>query len=643
MSFSDYDSVKEQIREAIDIVDLVGRFIPLKRSGRNYVGRCPWHDDSRPSLQVNPERQSFKCWVCDIGGDVFSFMQQMENVDFRESMRLLADMAGVSMPKPHKKKFHTDSPGHEPLPPGEEDINIDKKTMYNAMDWVRKHYHKCLLSDPEAEIALEYLKRRGIEQESIEKFSIGYVPIKSGWLLKQHKNPDSRAVRVLEKTGVLGRGERGESYDFFRGRLLFPIRDTMDHVVAFGGRIIPNSTYQSERKYLNSADSEIFSKFRMLYGLDLARSTIRKSHRVLIMEGYTDCIMAHQQGLTDAVAVLGTALGVEHIRLLKRQHAEKMILVLDGDEAGQKKTGEVIEFFFAEQANLFVLTLPEGADPCEFLLENGADVFNEYLEANMREGLEHLIYLKTRNIDWNNVVETSEALNQVLEVFVNALRNTRHSDNEYGIWLGKSIQKIARKFGVEETKVRERLKGLQNSLNSRRQYRDERPDGPQEEESDKNSELDVEFDPQYAPESIEREMLELWIANPESFVDFFEEIETEPDLLIAPLTKRLYAFCSKLLDRGRMPSFEAMIVHYDDRRMKNFLIELEDSGAAKGLAKMEPEQKTQLFSQLMQGLIKRRENRILPKKIEELEAGSEDEKTARLKELLETRKQRIGK
>ncbi len=237
------------------------------------------------------------------------------------------------------------------------------------MAWAERQYHDCLLSSPEAEPARKYLQDRGITAESIERFHLGFSPTEPSWILQRAGGTPARA-RVLETIGVLARPAGGGSlYDRFRGRVLFSIRDVQGRPVGLGGRVLPGLS-DSPAKYVNSPETPLFAKSHLLYGLDVARETIRKSRTALVMEGYTDCIVAHQYGFTDAVAVLGTALGEGHVRILKR-FADRIVLVLDGDEAGQRRANEVLELFVAQQVDLRILTLPDELDPCEFLLAAG--------------------------------------------------------------------------------------------------------------------------------------------------------------------------------------------------------------------------------------------------------------------------------
>ncbi|MDR1382643.1 MAG: toprim domain-containing protein [Planctomycetaceae bacterium] len=503
--------IKERVRDATDIVELVSRYIPLRRSGQNYVGRCPWHDDSRPSLQVNANRQSFKCWVCNIGGDVFSFVMQMENVDFREALEILADQAGIELPKQYsadaavQRQFQqqvrmTDNSNaanmNKDATSGDSALTrqtashqpelLTKKTLYRALDWTSQKYHEYLLAGNEAGLARDYLNERGIAADSIRKFRIGYAPLQRDWLLEQIKR-DPYRVKILEMSGVLAHrqedahespqpsGHSPQPYDRFRGRLMFPIRDTQDRTIAFGGRLLPGSALQSRAKYVNSPETYLFSKYKQLYGLDLARLTMRHTRRALIMEGYTDVIMAHQFGFGDAVAVLGTALGAEHVRILKR-FVEKMVLVLDGDEAGRKRADEVLELFIAQGADIETLTLPGNADPCEFLLAEGAEAFDNQLRYHTTDALEHAFLSASRGVDLaNDIIGTSRALDKVLGIIALAPAVTNPTDPRR-IRFEKTLQRLAERFGLPEKEVRGRLRQLwetaKKTLKDRRQASD---------------------------------------------------------------------------------------------------------------------------------------------------------------------------
>jgi DNA primase len=356
------DDLKEQIREAVDIVDLVGSYMALRRAGKGFVGLCPWHDDSRPSLQVNPERQTYRCWVCDVGGDVFNFVMRMERLEFREALEQLADRAGIALPR-----------GRGGLPAD------DRAALSKTLDWAAARFRDCLQTDPGAAVAREYLTGRGLEAATLARFGVGFAPESWDWLLRQAATAGV-PVALLERTGlVVKREDRPGHYDRFRGRVMFPIRDPLGRCVAFGGRVLPGARVEAA-KYVNSPETPLFSKSSMLYGLDSAREALAASGRAVVVEGYTDCLAARQAGCGDVVAVLGTALGERHAKLLRR-YADRVVLVLDGDDAGRRRANEILGLLLSEPIDLRIARLPAGVDPCDYLVAHGRDAFEAILAA----------------------------------------------------------------------------------------------------------------------------------------------------------------------------------------------------------------------------------------------------------------------
>ena len=339
-SFSPHDDLKEQVRSAVDIVDLMGSYLEMRRQGRNYVALCPWHSDTKPSLNINPERQSWKCWVCDDGGDIFSFMMKREGVGFREALELLADRAGIEIQR--AQPVAVGSPSHKP-------------TLFRVMEWAETQFHQCLLSDASAEPARVYLRDRGITEENWKKFHLGFAPGGWQWLADR-----AAAVNfgndLLMAAGLLTHNqEKARTYDRFRERVMFSIRDPQNRPIAQGGRILPGA--EEGAKYINSPETRLFSKSDNLYALDVARDTIVADKHAIVVEGYTDVIMLHQHGIGNAVAALGTALGPRHIKVLRR-YTDRVTLVLDGDDAGQRRSNEVLEMFVASPIDLRIVTLP---------------------------------------------------------------------------------------------------------------------------------------------------------------------------------------------------------------------------------------------------------------------------------------------
>jgi DNA primase len=532
---------------------------------------CPWHDDTKPSLQVNPERQSFKCWVCEEGGDVFSFIMRMEGVEFREALEMLADQAGIIL-QPLRR------PGQWPGHPGIESEGSQgaaalvsgegKRALYRAMAWAEQQYHRCLLESDDAEPARHYLRERGITEDSIRKFHIGFAPNRRDWLLNLAGGSPERA-QILETVGILARSQGSPGYyDRFRGRLLFSIRDTQDRAVGLGGRILPESGLTSPAKYVNSPETPLFTKSKLLYGLDVAREAMRKTRIVLVMEGYTDCIVAHQFGFGNAVAVLGTALGLHHVKILKR-FADRIVLVLDGDEAGQKRANEVLELFIAENVDLQILTLPEDNDPCEFLLEHGAEAFADLLETRAVNALDHAFRSATRGIDLaGDVHGSSQALERMVAILAKAPRLRPDSTSDSVLRLERVLTHLAQSFRVPEEEVRRRLTSLRRSAASRPVYHDET--GLAVPEQDR---------PIGKITPLERELLEILLRRPELLAQARRHVR--PEQLAYPLARMVFSRSCIMADDGITPTFDRLMLEFEDAPSKAFLVDLDEGAAAK--------------------------------------------------------------
>jgi DNA primase len=580
-SGSSFDA-KELVRQAIDIVDLIGAYMPLRRQGRNFVGLCPWHDDSRPSLQVNPQRQSWKCWVCDIGGDVFSFIMKIEGVTFPEAMAMLADRAGISL-KPAKTRATPTTPtSHveqedDAAAPAPQAASLDKRTLFKAMAWAEKQYHDCLLNSPEAEPARRYLAERGITAESIEKFHLGFSPQQRDWILRQAGGSSSRA-RILEAVGLLTRpAEGGNPFDRFKGRVLFSIRDAQGRPVGLGGRILPELGTTSPAKYINSPETPLYSKSNLLYGLDLAKDAIRRGGQesahhvrtVLVMEGYTDVIVAHQYGFGNAVAVLGTALGEGHIRILRR-FADRIVLVLDGDEAGQKRTNEVLELFVAQQVDLRILTLPEDLDPCDYLHKYGAAAMADLLSTRAVDALDHAFARETAGLDLDHDIHgVEQALERLLSVIAKAPRLNDVTDAQRRNREWMLLENLAKATRMPEEMLRGRLKELRRKTPARRYVA-----------QDKTAGGDV---PQTAAAPLDpwiREWLQILLVHPECAASVVNEIDE--DRLPPGLGRQIHAAMSRLSNAGIVPAFERLMLEFDDPAVKGLLVELDEQGQAKG-------------------------------------------------------------
>jgi len=558
VSYSSSLDAKERVRQAVDIVDLVGKHIQLRRQGRNYVGLCPWHDDSRPSLQVNPERQSFKCWVCDIGGDVFSFVMKMDGVSFPEALALLADQAGIQL-TPQRQGAGDAAAGA-----------TDKRRLYQAVAWAEQQYRECLLRSAEAEPARRYLEKRGITAASIDEFHLGFAPNQWDWLQRRALSAGFN-VKTLEAIGLVVPSSEGRKpYDRFRGRVLFSIRDVQGRPVGVGGRVLPETGSTSPAKYINSPETPLFAKSSLLYGLDVARDAIRKTGQAIVMEGYTDCIVAHQHGFPNAVAVLGTALGARHVQILKR-FAERIILVLDGDEAGQKRTNEVLELFVAENVDLRIVTLPDDLDPCDFLQARGAEPFRAALAEGAVDALEHAFRVMTRGIDMvRDVHAASGALERLLATVAKAPRLRPDTTRDDRFREEKILQRLAASFRIPEQDVRERLTAVRRE--GQRRSAPSRPNQPAPAVSQPASKI----------EPCDRELLEFLMRYPDRLDETRAVIEAGQ--VASPACRGIYQTCCRLAAEGVEPTFERLMLEYDDPAIKSLLVEADEAGAAKKIA-----------------------------------------------------------
>jgi len=351
---------KAQILGVIDIVELVSRSVALKRRGRNYVGLCPFHQEKTPSFTVNPSRQSFYCFGCKAGGNAIDFVMKRDRVEFVDALNLLGEQAGIDRPRLGGSKQKS----------GEKQALLDMQSAACAF------FEKSLAHPQHGSAARAYLAQRQIDAGSIKRFQIGYAPDSWDALLKSplaHKFTASQ----MALGGLLKGRENGGFYDTFRNRVMFPIRDENGRIIAFGGRIMPGS--QDPAKYLNSPETPLFSKGRSIFGIDLARQKIVETRTAVVVEGYTDVIVSHQFGLTNVVSVLGTAMTEQHVSVLRR-FADRIVLLFDADAAGDTAVDRAVELFLTQPVEIAIASMPQGIDPDEYLLQNGAAAFQAILD-----------------------------------------------------------------------------------------------------------------------------------------------------------------------------------------------------------------------------------------------------------------------
>ena len=362
------EDLKERIREASDIVEVVNGYVPLKRAGANFVALCPFHQEKTPSFHVNPAKQIFYCFGCHKGGDVFTFVREYEKLSFPEALRRLAERAKI--PISEDSRFGSRGQGR------------DKETLYKIHEELTARWHRLLRSDQRGREGRQYIKDRGIGEAAAIAFRLGFAPGEWDDVLRWGER-QGYGADLLEKAGLVCRKEDTERrYDRFRRRLMFPITDVQGRVIGFSGRLV-DSADSAIAKYVNSPETEIFKKGKVLYGLNKARAAALEAKSMILCEGQLDVIACHANGIQNVVAPQGTALTTDHARILKR-YVSEAILCFDSDDAGQnavhRSANDILQFGLAVR----VTSLPAPHDPDSFFGEKGAAAFREIVEQSPR-------------------------------------------------------------------------------------------------------------------------------------------------------------------------------------------------------------------------------------------------------------------
>ena len=390
------DETIESVRSASDILDVVGEYVRLKRKGSNFFGLCPFHQEKTPSFSVNPELSIYKCFGCGEHGDVFSFVMRLEGMEFPEAVRMLAERAGLELPE--EGEGERAQAGH-------------REAMLHALRFAARFYHHILTRTPQGRPALEYLRRRGFTDQVVTKFGLGFAPDTWDALIRA-ASKHHMASDVLEETGLaIRRRDDSGSYDRFRGRVMFPILSHVGKVVGFGGRVL--SSESDQPKYINSPETPVYNKSRVLYGLFQAKNSIREREEALVVEGYTDVIALHQAGIANCVASSGTSLTREQVQLLGR-YAKRVVLVFDADTAGAGAAARGIQVVLSEGLTAYVVSLPPGEDPDSFSRRGGAEL-EKYLDEHRRDVLAYLYEQAEREGRLETPEGEAEVMHEIVE------------------------------------------------------------------------------------------------------------------------------------------------------------------------------------------------------------------------------------
>ncbi len=540
---------KTRVKEATDIVDLVQRFMPLQKKGASFVGHCPWHDDKSPSFQVDQRRQSWVCWVCNIRGDIFDFVMRRENVEFFEALKMLAEWANIPIQTNGRKVVKGSA--------------NDKQTLYEACRWAESQFHRCLLDSHNGDKAREYLEQRGIDSELIDTFNLGFAPAAYNWLTELAKDT-SFTNDVLQACGLIVKNENSHSwYERFRGRLIFPIRDTMERPIAFGGRLVPGIFEPDKEppgKYINSPETRLFSKSDTLYGLNIVKNELNRTKELTVVEGYTDVIGAWRAGLRNVVAVLGTALNARHIKLIKR-YADRINLVLDGDTAGMNRANQILDLFVAENVDLRIVSLPDNADPFDYLQAHDKAEFSTVV-ARAPDAFDHKMKAETAGID---VIKDTHAANIAMEKILSTLAKvpTSLTGTKSSVLLkhGQMLAKVSKHFRVDLEEVRRRLQEIR---------RKQRP-APRliSEEVEPVKTIDVS-------KLVDREvnLLSLLLLDNSILDEVIENIS--PDQFVQGPLKKLYEEICECFHNAEDIAFESLMLRFNSLELKNLIAQLND-------------------------------------------------------------------
>ena len=427
------ESTLEEILSRVDIVELISGYIPLKRVGRSYKALCPFHHEKTPSFIVNPDKQIFHCFGCSAGGNAFGFLMQHERLEFPEAIEALAKRTGVII--------------HEASAAERKTQNLSEQ-LYKINE-AAAHFYSDQLHAPEGEPALKYLLKRGLTKETIQRFKIGYAQDKWDGLLNYLRGKGF-GLDLIEKSGLIIAKDNGGYYDRFRKRILIPIHDTKGRAVAFGARVLDNSL----PKYINSPETPVYSKSKVLFGLDLNNEEIRLKDLAVIVEGYFDLIFPYQAGVKNITASCGTALTQEQIRLLKR-YSRNVVLVYDSDNAGQMATLRSIDTLIEEGLNVMAARLPEGYDPDSFARRFGPEGFQKLITEAKDIFDYKLEFLKSKYAPLT-IPNKSRAASEMLSL-ISKFNNT----------VAKSayIKKLAEELSLDENSLLLELKKTGNENN----------------------------------------------------------------------------------------------------------------------------------------------------------------------------------
>ena len=431
----------DEVRQATDIVDLIGGFVKLKKRGKNFVGLCPFHSEKTPSFNVSPERQMYHCFGCGAGGNAFTFLMEYEKVSFAEAVRSLAEQANITLPR---------------YTPEQEAVESEQERLYNVCRLAGLFFYHSLTETTEGKLALEYLRHRGFSEETMKTFGLGYSPNSWDGMIK-HAEEQKISMELLERAGLVRRRDDGTYYDYFRGRVMFPIFSAMGRVVGFGARKLREDDPLG--KYINSPETSIYNKSRILYGIYQSKESIRENDYAILVEGYADLISVFQGGVKNVVASSGTALTTEQIELIGR-YTKNITIVYDADSAGSKAALRGVDLVLERDLDVRVAELPQGDDPDSFVKKHGGEAFRKLVG-----GAVSFIDFLALTYERQGLLETPEGQAKTVRTIVQSIG--RISDE---LKRNFYIRQVAEKYKLYESTL---YRELEKQMSEQRQRRGE--------------------------------------------------------------------------------------------------------------------------------------------------------------------------
>ncbi len=510
------EEIINEIKYRNDIETVMAPYINLKRRGKNLVGLCPFHNEKTPSFTVYPENGSFYCFGCGVGGDVFSFIRQIENLDYIEAVKLLAERSGVTLPQD----------GYD------DSMQKVKNTIFEINREAARFYHSYLMS-PQGKWALDYLLGRGLSIETIKHFGLGAAP--DGWdSLINHLKRIGYSIPDMVQANVVGKSQRGSYYDRFRKRVMFPIINIRGKVIGFSGRAMPGED-KAGGKYVNTSDTPVYKKSENLFAMNFAKNHC--DERVILVEGNMDVISLHQAGFENAVAALGTSFTAEQAKLLSR-YTKEIILIMDSDAAGQKavrRAGEILE---NTGLQVRVVVLPDGKDPDEYIKKNGAARFKAVLEGAVSD-IEYKLLTAVGDIDVSQDDGKLKYLAKAAEIIA-ASPDVMTRD----LYIGR----LSEKYGVSRAALQDKVNGIRKNNFKQREKREfEEIIRPKFDKTDVNPEKRSHPAAAVAEETV----ISILFQHPDFLNTAIERLK--PEDMITSLNRRIYKAICECIQSGRGP------------------------------------------------------------------------------------------